>query len=221
VLTGQVIVDSRGVVVGRTGLGATTVQTETDARSAQMEQVLQVLNGQQARLFVGQQVGRQSWQLLWSPQGGGGTGNGAGAGGTVSGPAAAGAPAGTNMGSYGLQSQTTWVDLGDGLAVRPRWAGGRQPVLLDVEARSSRALNGAQAGGGFEADGQVGRTEVASTLALPLNQWTVLARSGGSIQREGNGTLSTRSLDEQGSQTLWVRVTLASPGGDPDAAPSR
>ncbi len=216
VVTGQVIVDSRGVVVGRTGLGATTVQTETDTRSAQM---LQVLNGQQARLFVGQQVGRQSWQLLWSPQGGAGTGSGAGAGGTVSGTAAA--AAGTNMGSYGIQSQTTWVDLGDGLTVRPRWAGGRQPVLLDVEARSSRALNGAQAGGGFEADGQVGRTEVASTLSLPLNQWTVLARSGGSTHRDGGTTLSTRSLDEQGSQTLWVRVSLTTPGSEPDAEPSR
>ncbi len=213
VVTGQVIVDSRGVVVGRTGLGATTVQTETDTRNTQM---LQVLNGQQARLFVGQQVGRQSWQLWWSPQGGTGTANTAGGGGST----VSGTP-GTNAGGYGIQSQTTWVDLGDGLTVRPRWTGGRRPVLLDVEAHSSRALNGAQAGGGFEADGQVGRTDVASTLSLPLNQWTVLARSGGSTRRDGGSTLSTRSLDEQGSQTLWVRVSLTSPGSDPDAEPPR
>ncbi len=194
VVQGQVIIDSRGKVVGRTGLGATTVDTE---RSQQTEQMLRVLNGQQARLFVGKQVGRQSWQIVWSPQSGGGSVGGS-----------AGSAQG---GSYGLQSQTTHVDLGDGLVVRPRWAGGRQPVLLDIEARSSRAQNpGSSLGSGFEPDGQVGRTEVSTTLALPLGQWTVIARSGDARISEGNSggtSLSTRSLDEQGSMSLSVRVS--------------
>jgi hypothetical protein len=188
VVQGQVIIDSRGNVVGRTGLGATTVDTE---RSQQTEQMLQVLNGQQARLFVGKQVGRQSWQIVWSPPSGGGSVGG----------------------SYGVQSQTSHVDLGDGLVVRPRWAGGRQPVLLDIEARSSRALHpGSNVGSGFEPDGQVGRTEVSTTLALPLGQWTVIARSGDARTSEGSGggsSLSTRSLDEQGGMSLSVRVSTA------------
>jgi hypothetical protein len=208
VVQGQVIVDSRGQVIGRTGLGATTVETE---RSQQTEQMLQVLNGQQAKLYVGKQVGRQSWQIVWAPPSGGG-GGGGGGGGTDTGSA--------HGGSHGLQSQTTWVDLGEGLVVRPRWAGGRQPVKLDIEARSSRALNpDARLGSGFEPDGQVGRTEVSTTLALPLGQWTLIARSGqagasvgGQAGRSGTN-LSTRSLDEGGGQALWVRVSL--PGGDP------
>jgi len=217
VLNGQAIVDSRGVVVGRTGLGATTVHTDTEARGTPMAQVLQVLNGQQARLFVGRQVGRQSWQLLWSPPGSAGTGSNTATPGTATTDGAA-------AGAHGIQSQTAWVDLGDGLTVRPRWAGGRQLVLLDVEARSSRALDAGQVGsgsGGFEPDGQVGRTEVASTLALPLGQWTVLAHSGGVPAGGDQAGLSTRSLDEQGTQTLWVHVSLARPdvAAHPAAAP--
>ncbi len=199
---GQVIIDSQGNVVGRTGLGATTVETE---RSQQTEQMLQVLNGQQAKLFVGRQVGRQSWQIVWSPQSGGSSGGGASTGG---GSVAA------QGGSYGVQSQTSYVDLGEGLVVRPRWAGGRQPVMLDIEARSSRALKlGSSLGSGFEPDGQVGRTEVSTTLALPLGQWTVIARSGNAGNSEGNSgrtggsSLSTRSLDEGGSTSLSVRVS--------------
>ncbi len=197
VVQGQVIVDSRGQVIGRTGLGATTVDTEA---SQQTEQMLQVLNGQQARLHVGRQVGRQSWQIVWSPPSDGG---GSQAGG---------------QGSHGLHSQTTWVDLGEGLVVRPRWAGGRQPVRLEIEAPSSRALNpGSPMGAGFEPDGQVGRTEVSTTLALPLGQWTAIAQSGHTRQtdsrRSGGTQLSTRELDDSGAQTLWVRVSL--PGGAP------
>jgi len=205
VVQGQVIIDSRGNVVGRTGLGATTVETE---RSQQTEQMLQVLNGQQARLFVGKQVGRQSWQIVWSPQSGGSSVGGSGGSSVGSSVGSSG-----GGGSYGVQSQTTHVDLGDGLVVRPRWAGGRQPVLLDIEARSSRALNpGSSLGSGFEPDGQVGRTEVSTTLALPLGQWTVIARSGDARTSEGSSggsSLSTRSLDEQGGMSLSVRVSTA------------
>jgi hypothetical protein len=203
---GQVIVDSRGTVIGRTGVGATVVQTEGDAQ-AHTEQLLQVLNGQQARLFTGRQVARQSWQLVWSPQGGNGSSASTGSGTTGS---------GTSAGSYGIQSQTAWIDLGDGLVVRPRWPGGHQPVLLDIEARSSRALAPGQAGAlgssGFDPDGQVGRTELSTTLRIPLGQWTMLARSGAASASSAGaptgGSLSTRSLDDTGAQSLWVRVSL-------------
>lgn len=197
---GQVILDSRGVVIGRTGTGVTVVQTEDDAQ-AHAEQVLQVLNGRQAKLFAGRQVARQSWQLVWSPAGNaGGTGDG-----------------GASNGTYGIQSQTAWVDLGDGLVVRPRWPGGRQAVLLDIEARSSRALAPGRAGAlgssGFDPDGQVGRTELSTTLRIPLGQWTMLARSGpAAAGGSTSGTLSTRSLDDSGAQALWVRVSL--PGAE-------
>ncbi|MEY4766740.1 MAG: hypothetical protein RI907_3413 [Pseudomonadota bacterium] len=191
VVQGQVIVDTRGQVIGRTGLGASTVSTERQQHS---EQSLRVLNGQQARLFVGRQVARQSWQLVMSAQG-----------------------------TQGVQSQTQWLDLGDGLVVRPRWPGGRQPVSLDVEARSSRALAPGQAQtSGFDPDGQVSRTELATTLALPLGQWTLLARSGSGLDaqsRQRGTTLSTRSLDEQGNMALWVRVSTDAPTDPLSPAP--
>jgi len=52
--TGQIIVDSRGGVVGRTSIGMETIQTESQTETVQQ---VQVLNGGQARFVGGQAVG--------------------------------------------------------------------------------------------------------------------------------------------------------------------
>ncbi len=203
VVQGQVIVDSNGQVVGRTGLGATAVQTQRDR---QVAQVLQVLNGRQARLFVGQQVARQSWQLVWAP--GASQGGAMAGGGSTASTGTAGQAAG---GAWAVQPQTQWVDLGDGLVVRPRWGAGRQPVELDIEARSSRAAVAATPlGGGFSPDGQVNRSEVMTTLVLPLGQWMLLARSGGASSGAAGSrgsTWSTQDVAQDAQHSLWVKVS--------------
>lgn len=162
---------------------------------------LLVLNGGKARLFTGRTVQQTTWQFLFSMPGA------ATSGGAASGAATApaGAPSGlaTPSGGAQLLSQTVWIDLGQGLSVRPRWKGGNAPVELELEAQSRRPLGGQ----GFAPDGQIQRQEVSTTLLVPLGQWVVVAQSGRNQTRHTNATLSTTDLDDQDGEQLEVRVS--------------
>jgi hypothetical protein len=214
VRTGQVIVDSRGGVIGRTSVGISTVQTES--RSDTVQQV-QVLNGGRARLYVGRSQPHTVWQ--WA----GGYGDAAGAtsvstSGSNTGSnnantnANANANANANNG-YPPQvwAQTVWIDLGQGMSVAPRWRGGRAPVVVELQAQSRQPMMAGGAGGAYggqmDPDGQSRRIEVGSTLAVPLGEWVVVARSGSQVQRQQRGTLSTRELDEDQQAQLEIRIT--------------
>lgn len=205
--SGQIIVDSRGGVVGRTSIGMETIQTESQIDTVQQ---LQVLNGGKARLFVGQSQPYTVWQWAWTGQGGGGLGVIGPAGAT--GNTAAGGSA--QQGNYpvNMVPQTVWIDLGQGLNVRPRWAGGQAPVIVELEAQARQpAQLGSQMGGVYggqvDPDGQTRRIEVLSTLSVPLGQWAVVARSGARTQRQQSGSLSTRDLDDNQSEQLEIRIT--------------
>lgn len=184
---GRVVVDSRrGVVVQG---GVTVGQTHTN-RTQHTQQSVMVLNGGQARLFFGRSVPMSSWQLAWrAPDSPGGQ------------PQA------------WLHSQTQWVDLGEGLTVRPRWAGGRSPVMVELEASSRQpvrpgSLSPADMAGGYEPDGQTRRLEVTSTVAVPLGEWTVVARRGDQTQAQRSGTWSTGHLDSSQQELLEIRISL-------------
>lgn len=214
--TGRVIIDSRRGVIGQAGVTYGTTQTESSGNSVQQ---VTVLNGGRARLFFGSSQPVTTWQWAWAPgQVGGGSGGwtsygpleGAGQGGDEM----AQRHGGRDRGHDGRQSpvqvvpQTTWIDLGQGLIVIPRWPGGRAPVTVELEARSSEpAQPGSAYSGRVDPDGQVRRTEVSSTVSVPLGEWTVVARNGGQNARTQSGTLSTRSLDESRSEQLEIRVT--------------
>ena len=62
-------------------------------------------------------------------------------------------------------------------------------------------------GGQLDPDGQTRRTELASTVSVPLGEWVVVARNGGRVQRSQSGTLSTRDVDDSQSEQLEIRVT--------------
>ena len=193
--TGRVIIDSRRGVIGQAGVTYGTTQTQSSGNSVQQ---VTVLNGGRARLFFGSSQPFTTWQWAWGPgQGGGGW--------TSYGPQEG---SGADQGAVHVVPQTTWIDLGQGLVVTPRWPGGRAPVTVELEARSSEPM---QAGGAYsgrlEPDGQVRRTEVGSTVSVPLGEWTVVARNGGQTERTQSGTLSTRSLDESRSEQLEIRIT--------------
>jgi len=208
--SGQIIVDSRGGVIGRTSIGMSTVQT--DSQSDTVQQV-QVLNGGRARLFVGRTVSHTVWQWAWT-----GSGNPGSAGGT-GGLGVIGPLDGGGSGTGGLAGrapqvvpqvvpQTVWIDLGQGLNVRPRWQGGRAPVVVELEAQSRQPMGaGSVYSGQMDPDGQTRRMEVSSTLSVPLGEWAVVARSGGRAQRQQAGSLSTRELDDSQSAQLEIRVT--------------
>jgi hypothetical protein len=179
--TGQIIVDSRGVVIGRSSIGLGSVQTES--RSDSVQQV-QVLNGGRARLYVGRSAPYSVWQWAGSHADGG---------------------------QPQAWAQTVWIDLGEGLSVRPRWPGGQAPVVVEFEAQMRQPMQAGGAGGAYSGqmapDGQSRRMEVGSTLSVPLGQWAVVARSGSQAQRQQSGTLSTRELDDGAQTQLEIRIT--------------
>lgn len=208
--TGRVIIDSRRGVIGQAGVTYGTTQIESSGNAVQQ---VTVLNGGRARLFFGSSQPVTTWQWAWGP------GQGGGGGWTSYGPIdGSDAPVGDDdmaerhggrRPSPGhIVPQTTWIDLGQGLIVTPRWPGGRAPVTVELEASSSEPV---RAGGvpspQLEPDGQVRRSEVSSTVSVSLGEWTVVARNGGQSSRSQSGTLSTRSLDESRSEQLEIRVT--------------
>lgn len=211
--TGRVIIDSRRGVVGQAGVTYGTTQIESSGNSVQQ---VTVLNGGRARLFFGSTQPVTTWQWAWAP------GQAGGGGWTSYGPlkGQAGQPGqpdsdmaerhgGQGPGNpINIVPQTVWIDLGQGLVVTPRWPGGRAPVTVELEARSGEpAQGGGVYSGRLDPDGQVRRSEVSSTISVPLGEWTVVARNGGQSSRAQSGTLSTRSLDESRSELLEIRVT--------------
>lgn len=199
---GQVTIDTRGVWSTGT-LQAGTVQTESRQDSTQQ---VQVLNGGRARLYVGTSQPLTVWQ--WAgPVGGGG---GLGGYGPSNGVSVGNGGGNSGASGYGGQAlpQTVWVDLGQGLSVTPRWPGGRAPVVVELEAQTRQSASpGGRLLGRVDPDGQTRRSELASTLSVPLGQWTVVARSGGRSEQQRSGTLSTRELDDAQSEQLEIRIT--------------
>jgi hypothetical protein len=100
--TGEITVSSGGGVQGR---GGAVVTSTTRSSSQTGLQQLQVLNGGQARIYLGSIRPVAQWQV-----------------GVDGGP------------GWQAWSSTTLVDTGRGITVRPRWSGG-QLVTVELEAR--------------------------------------------------------------------------------------
>lgn len=174
---GRVIIDSQRGVVAQGEVQMGRWQTETQTQSVQQ---VQVLNGGRARLFVGRSQPYTVWQWAYVPaQRPGRDGRG---------------------GAVQAWGQTEWLDLGQGLNVRPQWPGGQAPVTVELDARASTQS-------AYEPDGQVRYSEVVSTVAVPLGEWAVVARSGRRAQQARSGTLSTEAIDDTQSEQLEIRIT--------------
>jgi hypothetical protein len=180
--------------IARGGMVVST--TDMGQRQDSVHSVL-VLNGGRARLYAGRTVPQTTWQFLYS-------GSASGPGGASSGGASPAQPSGNVQ----LLSQTTLIDLGQGLTVRPRWKGGAAPVELEVEAQSRNHVGVMTGGQGMAPDGQTQRQEVMSTVAVPLGQWVVVAQSRSNQSQQARGSLSTTELDDTGGELLELRVTL-------------
>lgn len=204
VQNGQVILDSSGRVIGRSSVGLGTIQTENQSDDVQE---VQVLNGGRARLYVGHTQPYSVWQWAWT-----GANAAAGNGGLGAiGPQAGASSGGQGQNGYPVPQviqQTVLIDIGQGLNVRPRWAGGKAPVIVELEAQSRQPMQAGSAySGQSDPDGQSRRFEVGSSLSVPMGEWTVVARSGSQVKRQQSGTLSTRELDVDRSQQLEIRIT--------------
>lgn len=192
---GGVVVSTQG---GMSGQGLVTYGTREGHDSRQAEMQVLVLNGQPARLQIGQQQPVTQWQFLVSPQAG------------------QGVPAYPGGASVQAVSSTVMVEQTQGLKVRPRWSG-RGPVQLDFEVQGDVA-NGLNNGlpTGLQrrlqaAAGQPATTEqvqAQAVVAVPMDQWVAVARSGRQVARSQRGTWSTDEVDQGGSTVLEIKVSL-------------
>ena len=191
---GGVVVSTQG---GMAGQGVVTYGTREGSDSRQAEMQVLVLNGQPARLQIGQQQPVTQWQFLVSPQAG------------------QGVPAYPGGASVQAVSSTVMVEQNQGLKVRPRWSG-RGAVQLDFEVQGDVAngLNGAaptglqrrlQAAAGQPLPEQV---QAQAVVAVPMDQWVAVARSGRQVARSQRGTWSTDEVDQGGSTVLEIKVSL-------------
>lgn len=181
--TGEIIVDSRGGVQGRSGA---VITSTTRSRSETGLQQLQVLNGGKARIYLGTSRPVTQWQI------------------------GVGGPGGTHLvnpearnnnsgGGWQAWSSTTLVDTGRGINVRPRWTGG-QLVTVELEARVAQQA-------AYGPDGQTESTEVMTTVQLPLGAWTAVAQRGGQVQQSRRGVLSTEDTSRDEQEVLEMRVS--------------
>ncbi len=192
---GQVVVDSRrGVSVsGRAGVEWSSQQASHDQR---VEQQVMVLNGGKARLDLRQQRPVTQWQWAASLGGQGAYGNGNGNG----------------QPQVGLISETVWVDSGQGLSVKPRWAGGRAPVVVELEAEAPVPSSAAHLGRRFEArdatTDEPARLIAQTTVSVPMGQWVAVASTRQQAARQQSGTLSTADIDQDDRAVLEIKVSL-------------
>ncbi|AKJ31644.1 hypothetical protein [Caldimonas brevitalea] len=150
--------------------GGVTVQTtrRETRRSGQAAQQVLVLNGGRAGVRLGQSQPLQLYQVAWSP----GTGP-------------------------QLMPTTVIVEAGRGFSVSPRWPGGNAPVLVEIEAESSRLDTAAAREGGT----------ALTTVQVPLDEWVTIASSGDTEQRDVRGVLSSRQASGSRRQLVQLRVS--------------
>lgn len=129
-------------------------------------QQVQVRNGEEASLRVGQSIPMQ-WVQSASAYSEKQAGSGA-----------------STTGSGGSVTQAvTWMDAGQSFKVKARWPGARQPVALEVQLQSAHVGDRV----GVELPDQF-RSQVMTTVSVPLGQWTTIAAEGSRPQQGVYGT---------------------------------
>jgi type II secretory pathway component GspD/PulD (secretin) len=135
------------------------VSTQSNTPLLAMQHI-QVRNGEKASLSVGRLMPIQ-WGQSMSAQSV-----------TLAGP---GTSASSRSGA--VASVVTWMDAGHSIKVHPRWPGGKQPVMVDVELQMASVRDRT----GVELPDQA-RSQVATTVSAPLGKWVTIAASGRSPQ---------------------------------------
>ena len=153
-------------------------------------QQIQVRNGSQASLSVGQTLPLQWVQSVLALP----------AAHAASAPAAS--PQSPNQRSGGVVNQLAWLHAGQRLTVLPRWPGGKQEVLIEVEVQSSQV----DARTGPELPAQT-QNLVRTTLSAPLGQWVTLAVTGRSTPDGTTYGIYSSEAAVEPRRLLQLRVT--------------
>ena len=101
----------------------------------------------------------------------------------------------------GFVNGLIWLRAGQSLSVQPRWTGGRERVRLDLRLETERVGDRQ----GQDVPPSSLQTS-ASTLSLPLGQWTTFAATGTAPPPLDPTTWSTQALRSGGRQLMQVRV---------------
>ena len=177
------------------GHGDYTVSTRRLAKQPVEALQLQLANGQTGAVQLGRALPVQWLQ-------------GAVRGAAASAPIASAVTAAADR-AVGAAYTVTWVPSGQSLSVRPQWAGGDSPVILELQFSSTTLQTTPGTSRASATALPASRTQQAgSTLRLPLGVWTAFAATGTPQQASEPGSVSTLTLAEGGRQLMQVRVTL-------------
>lgn len=146
-----------------------TVSTQPVAAPLASQRI-QVRNGEKASLTMGQNVPIRFVQSVAAGREGSGV-------------------------SYGM----VWMQVGQSMAVQPRWPGGGQPVKIDIEVQSSSL----QAPTGNAELPSQARSQLATIVSAPLGQWVTVAATGG-VQAQAGTYSSDAAADVR--QLVQIRV---------------
>lgn len=94
-------------------------------------------------------------------------------------------------------NEVTWMEAGQSLTVQPRWPGGKQAVMVEIEVQAAAVgdRNGAELP-------TQSRSQTATIVSVPLGQWVTIATSGSSPAR---GVYSSEATSES-RRLMQLRV---------------
>lgn len=111
-------------------------------------------------------------------------------------------PAGTPV--QGVDTATQWMESGQALSVLVRWPGGKKLAVVELEVDTTAVATQP----GHKLPHQA-RSRVASTITLPLGEWSTVAVTGRREAVAQPGVYSTRPLDGEGAK--WVQIRVLAP----------
>ena len=151
--------------------GSVVVQSGSSRQATDTVQRVLVLNGGRATLRLAQGVAVDDTEVWWTPWG------------------------------PGAVVRSQWVELVNGMEVRPQWPGGDAPVTLEIAAQSAGRVthNPVQS--------LPPQATVLTTVQLPLGEWVEVARvQGRQASLSDSGGFGAATASRQ--RSLQVRVSL-------------
>lgn len=163
------------------GAAGYTVSTRQNEQGLTPQQVL-VRNGAKATFSLGQSIPVQWVQSVSSQS---------------TSLTVPGAQAGSN--GAAVSQALTWMDSGQKISVSPRWGGGQQTVMVEVEVQASSV----QQRNGSELPAQT-RSLLVTTVGARPGQWVTLASTGPGVPAGVYGSETASSP----RRLLQLRVSL-------------
>lgn len=106
----------------------------------------------------------------------------------------------TTQGSgAGITNALTWLEAGQSVTVTPRWAGGKQPVSMEIDIQTAMVDERT----GAELPNQT-RSQLSTTINAAMGEWVTISKSG---KRATAGSYSSSAATDA-PQLIQIRVTV-------------